>query len=155
MFVKKPLRDQLICFAHFVGMFPLAVHFLPKYCLKVCFSTLFAAVLKFFLPITTFAISGAANSNKSPPAAGTIYSSKKGKTVLSKTCARAPSPHAYCQPMPLLVLKQPSCKVFRLEMNAGVFSKQQNKMGDTDSCKGYFFYRSCLSKQCEYFEKNV
>ena len=84
MFVKTSLRDRLICFVDFVGMILLAVFFLfpsPNGFFRVCFPTLFAAVLKFFLPLTTSAISGTANSNKSAPtrfAAGTIYLRKNG-----------------------------------------------------------------------------
>ena len=106
MFVKMSLRDRLICFADFVGMTLLAVLFLlplPNCFLKVCFPTLFAAVLK-FLPLTTSAISGTANSYKSAPtplAAGTIYLSKNGIAVLPITCASAPNPHPRCPPKPL------------------------------------------------------
>ena len=52
----------------------------PNCFFRVYFPTLFAAVLKFFLPLTTSAISGTAKSNKSAPtrfAAGTIYLRKK------------------------------------------------------------------------------
>ena len=52
----------------------------PNCFLRVCFPTLFAAVLKDFLPLTTSAISGTANSNKSVPtrfAAGTIFLRKR------------------------------------------------------------------------------
>ena len=61
------LRDRL---TFFVGMTLLAVLFLlplPNCFLKVCLPTLFAAVLKFFLRLTTSAYSGTANSNKSAP----------------------------------------------------------------------------------------
>ena len=77
MFVKVSLRDKLICFADFVGMTLLACRTpmapflfllpLPNYFLKVCLPTLFAAVLKFILPLTTSATSGTATSNKSAP----------------------------------------------------------------------------------------
>ena len=79
MFVKMSLQDRLTCFADFVGMTLLARLFLlplPNCFLRVCLPTLFAAVLMFFLPLTTSAISGTANSNKSAPrrfATGTIY----------------------------------------------------------------------------------
>ena len=123
MFVKMSLRDRLICFADFVGMTLLSVLFLlplPNCFLRVCLPTLFAAVLIFFLPLTTSAISGTANSNKSAPtrfAAGTIYLRKNGIAVLPITCASAPNPvhvvdqHLYSMES-LLVLKQPSCNVF-------------------------------------------
>ena len=121
MFVKTSLRDRLICFADFVGMnllgcrTPMApfLFLLPAvrlrlpspYCfLKVCLPTLFAVVLKFFLPLTTSAISGTANCNKSAPtrfAAGTIFSRENGIAVLPITCAGAPSPRPRCRPTPL------------------------------------------------------
>ena len=114
MFVKMSLRDRLICFADFVGMTLLAVLFLlppvllrlppPNCFLKVCLPTLFAADLIFFLPLTTSANSGTANSNKSVPtrfAAGTIYLRKNGITVLPITCASAPNPRPRCRPTPL------------------------------------------------------
>ena len=73
------LRDRLVCFADFVGMNLLACRTpaapFNQLFLSVCLTTLFAAVLKFFLTLTTYAISDTANSNKSEPtrfAAGTI-----------------------------------------------------------------------------------
>ena len=82
MFVKIFLRDTLVCIADFVGMTMLALCFvlpLPICSLTVCFPTLLAAVLKIFLRLTTYAIPGAANSDKSPLicfAAGTIFYAK-------------------------------------------------------------------------------
>ena len=107
MFVKMSLRDRLNCFAVFVGMTLLALRFLlpsPNCFFRVRFLTLFAAVLNFFLPLTTSAISGTANSNKSAPtrfAAGTIYLRKSGIAVLPITCASAPNPRPRCRPTPL------------------------------------------------------
>ena len=72
------LRGRLVCFADFIGMILLAVLFLlplPNCFPRVCPQTIFAAVWKISLPLTTTAVSGAANSNKSAPtrvAAGTI-----------------------------------------------------------------------------------
>ena len=109
MFVKMSHRDRLDCLVDFVGMIllcllpPLLLP-LPNCFLRVCFPTLFAAVLKFFLPLTTYAISGTANSIKSAPtrfAAGTVYLRKDGIAVLPITCASAPSPRPRCQPTPL------------------------------------------------------
>ena len=122
MFVKMSLCDQLDCL-DFVGMVLLPVFFLlpacrtPRtpfrlrlpspspYCFfRVCFPTFFAAVLEFFLPQTTSAFSGKANSNKSAPtrfAAVTIYLRKKGITFLPKTCARTPNPLPLCLPTTL------------------------------------------------------
>ena len=79
MFVKRSLRDRLICFADFRRKSLLAVLF-PATTTQL-FSqslvlTLFAAVLKFFPPLVTSAISGAANSSKSALkrfTAGTMY----------------------------------------------------------------------------------
>ena len=107
MFGKMSLRDRLDCLVDFVGMTLLVVLFLlppPNCFFRVCFPTLFAAVLKFFLPLTTSAISGTANSNKSAPtrfAAGTIYLRKNGIAVLPITCASAPNPRPRCRPTPL------------------------------------------------------
>ena len=116
MFVKTSLRDRLICFADFVGMTLLALFFLlppvpcgslhPTVSSKCVFPlpTLFAAVLIFFLPLKTSAISGTANSNNSAPtrfAAGRIYLRKNGIAVLPITCASAPNPRPRCQPTPL------------------------------------------------------
>ena len=101
------LRDQLICFVNFVGMTLLAVIFLllSLNCFfTVFFPTLFATVLKFFLPLTTPAISGTANSNMSTPmrfAAGTTYLRKNGVAVHPITCARAPKPLPLCLPTAL------------------------------------------------------
>ena len=108
------LRDHLICFADFAGMILLACRTpmapflsllqLPNCFLDVCLSTLFAAVLKLFLPLTASAISGTANSNKSVPtrfAAGTIYLRRNGIAVLPITCASAPNPRPHCRPTPL------------------------------------------------------
>ena len=111
MLVKMSLRDQLGCLADFVGMIllcllsPVRLRLPCSNCfLRVCFPTLFAALLKFFLPLTTSAISGTANSNKSAPtrfAAGTIYLRKNGIAVLPITCGRAPNPRPRRRPTPL------------------------------------------------------
>ena len=114
MFVKLSLRNRLICSADFIGMTLIALFFLlhpvrlrlPSLnCfLRVCLPTLFAAVLKFFLPLTTSATSGTVNSNKSALtrfATGTIYFSKNGFAVLPITCASAPNPRPRCRPTPL------------------------------------------------------
>ena len=109
MFVKMSLRDRLDCLVDFVGMIflcllpPLRLPS-PNCILSVCLPTLFAAVLKFFLPLTTSAISGTVNSNKSTPtrfAAGTTYLRKNGIAVLPITYARAPNPRPRCRPTAL------------------------------------------------------
>ena len=99
---KMSLRDRLICFVDFVRMILLAVLFLlplPNCFRKICLPTFFAAVLKFFLPLTTSSISGTAFSNKSARtrfAAGTIYLRKNGIC-----CENAPNPRPSCRPIPL------------------------------------------------------
>ena len=116
MFVNICLHNRLFCFADFVGRnllacleyassLPPMAPFLfllpmPNCFLSVCLPTLFAAVLVFFLLITTSAISGTANSNKSAPtrlAAGTIYLRKIGIAFLPITCASAPIPRPCCR----------------------------------------------------------
>ena len=131
MFVKMSLRDRLDCLVDFVGMILLAVLFLlavrlrlpypcPNCFFRVCFPTLFAADLKDFLPLITSPISGAANSNKSAPtrfAAWTIYLRKNGIAVpqypvqVHRIPVHVVDQHLYSMEF-LLVLKQPSCKVF-------------------------------------------
>ena len=107
MFVKMSLRDRLDCLVDFVGMILLPVFFLlpsPNCFFRVCFPTIFAAVLKIFLPLTASAISGTAKYNKSAPtrfAAGTTYFWKNGIAVLQITCARAPNPLPLCLPIAL------------------------------------------------------
>ena len=106
------LRHRLICFADFVGNTPLAclpysstlppmapflfLLQLPNCLLRVCLPTLFAAVLKVFLPLATSANSGSANSNQSAPTrfgAETIFLRKIGIAVLPITCASSPNPY--------------------------------------------------------------
>ena len=107
MFVKMSLRNQLTCFVGFVGMTPLAVLFLPPLpnCfLRVCLLTLFAAVLNFFLPLTTSAISGTLNSIKSAPTcftAGTIYLLKNGTAALPITYSSPLNLRTRCRPIVL------------------------------------------------------
>ena len=104
MFAKMSLRDRLGCLVKFVGMILLCLLPPPNCFFRVFFPTLFAAVLNFFLPLTTSAISGTANSNKSAPtrfAAGTTYLRKNGIAVLPITCARAPNPLPLCLPTAL------------------------------------------------------
>ena len=107
MFAKMSLRDRLICLVDFVGKTLLAVLFLlssTNCFFRVCFPTLFAADLKYFLPLITSPVSGAANSNMSTPlhfAAGTIYLRQNGIAVLPITCASAPNPRPSYRPTPL------------------------------------------------------
>ena len=107
MFVKMSFRDRLVCLAGFVRMTLPALFFLlplPNQFLRVCLPKLFAAVLKFFLPLTTSAIFGTANSNKSAPtrfAAGTIYLRRNRIGVFPIACASAPKRQARCRPISL------------------------------------------------------
>ena len=111
---------------------------LPNCFFRVCLPTVSAADLEIFLPLTTSASFGTASSNQSTTtrfAAGTINLHKKGIAVLPITCASA-----RCRPIPQKnkyprVLNQPSCEFFRLEINVGGISKNQNKTSDT---KGIF-----------------
>ena len=146
------LRDRLVCFADFVGMNLLALRFLlptapfrlrlpsPNCFLKVCLPTFFAAVLKFFLPLTTSAISGTANSNKSAPtrfAAGTIYLRKNGIAFPNNLCKCTKSPSTLSTNTSIecnLYFSWSNHLVtsFRLETEVGSFSEHQNKSSDTD-----------------------
>ena len=101
------LRDRLFRSLDLDWMTWLADRFLlpPPSCLfRICVPTFSAAALKFCLPLTTSAISGTANPNKSAPiclAAGTTFFFKKGVAVLSIIWARAPNPRPRCLPIPL------------------------------------------------------
>ena len=74
---------------------------LPNCFPRVCLSR-FAAVLKFFLPFTTSAVSSAAKSNNLAAtrfAAGTKILRKNGFACLATTCASAPNPRPQYRPM--------------------------------------------------------
>ena len=104
LFVRKSLCDRLDCLIDFVGMILFCLLPLPNCFFRVCFLTLFAAVLRVFLPLITSPISGAANSISSAPmrfAAGKKYSSKKGIEALAITYARATYPVVLCLPTAL------------------------------------------------------
>ena len=111
MFEKTSLRDRLDCLVDFVGMIllcllpPVRLRLPSPNCFfRVCFPTLFAAVLKDFLPLITSPNSRAANSNMSAPtrfAAGTTYLREKGTAGLPMTCPRAPNPLPLCLPTAL------------------------------------------------------
>ena len=114
MFVKMSFRRRLICFADLVltnllacrtPMAPLLFLLRLHNCFpRVCLPTLFAAVLKFFLPLPTSAFSGTANSNVSAPtrfAAGTTYLRKNGIAVLPIICGSAPNSRPRCRQTPL------------------------------------------------------
>ena len=145
------LLDRLVCFADFFGMTLLALLFLlplQNCFFGVCLPTLFAAVLNFFLLLTTSAISGTANSTKTAFtrfAAETIYLCKKRIANLQKNLCKCTEPCPRYRPIQryrmeyLIGLKQPSCNVFLLEVNVGAFSKHQNTTTDTYRYKGHFF----------------
>ena len=107
MFVKMLLRERLVCFPFFVELILLALSFLLP--LPFCFliyslPTVFAAVLKLLLPLTTSATSGAANSNKSAPTRfgiAKIYLRKDGVAIFPLLCASAPKPRPRFTPIPL------------------------------------------------------
>ena len=101
----------------------LAVFFLLpllKSFLRVCLPTLFAAVLKLFLPLPTFAISSTAKSNISAPtrfAAGRIKLRKREmrffQIIVQVDRIPAHVDDQYLSSVEsLLVSKQPSCIVF-------------------------------------------
>ena len=105
LFPKMPLRERLVCLVNFIGVILLCLQPLRRCFLRVCFPTLFAAVLKDFLPLTTSPISGAAKSDMSAPmrfAVGTTSLRKKGIAVLALTCARALEPVPLCLLTPLM-----------------------------------------------------
>ena len=151
------LRVRLSCLEDFIGLTLLACRTLraafffllppPNCFLRVCLPTLFAAVLKFFLPLTTSAISGRANSNKSAPrrsAGGTKFLRKIGNAVLPIICASAPNPRPQSTNTSIewnLYLSWSNHLVasFRLEMKVGSFSEHQNQTSETNRYKWYFF----------------
>ena len=148
-FVELSFCDQRSCFADFVGTTLLAVFFLlplPNCFLRVCLPTFFAAVLKFFLPLTTSSICGEAKSNKSAYTGfpiGTILLRKTGNAVLLKTCASA-TPVYFVQQnifrMEFLISRISYLVTsFMLEGNVGSIFKHQNKTSDIDRQKGCFY----------------
>ena len=150
MFVKRSLRDQLICFADFVGITLLALLFLlqlPNCFLRVCRPTLFAAVLNFSPPQTTSATSGTAKSRKLAPkrcASETINLCKNGNTVLPIILCKCPVS------LPTLLTNTSIewnlylswsnhlVRTFRTKMNVAGFPKHQKKRSDANRYKGYF-----------------
>ena len=151
MFVKLSFRDRLISFADLVGMTLLSLFVLlplPNCFLRVCLPTLFAAFLLFFLPLTTSAHSGTANSNKSAPtrfAAGLIYLRKEGNCGSpNDLCKCAKSPSTLSSNISIewnhfLSWSHHLLTSFRLKMNVGGFSKHQSKRRDTSRYNVNFF----------------
>ena len=178
MFVKMSLRDRVICFADFAGMtllfclpyansLPPMAPFLflqpvPNCFPRVCLRTIFAAVLKVFLPLTTSANSGTATSNKSAPtrfADGTIYLRKNWIAVLPITCevhqilVHLVDQHLYRMEA-LVVLEQPSCNVFYVRNECWKLFWKSKQDEWYRQIQTVFFHRSCLSSQYEHYEKN-
>ena len=138
MFVKMALRDRLDCLVDFIGLIllrlllpclPTALRLPSPNCfLRVCFPTLFAAVLNDFLQLITSLLSGIAKSNMSAPmrfAAGKTYLRKK-ELVFSQKLVQEPQipfPSVF-QPLYsmdfLLVLKQPPCSVVRVRIECWI-----------------------------------
>ena len=134
---KMFLRDLLVYSADFVGMTLLAFLFLLPLVnsfLRVCLPTLFAAVLSFFLPPTTSAMSGTANFNKSAPRflqLGRYFYAKRtcGSPNIMWKCTESPSMLSanYSVEWNLyLSWSNHFVTSFRLKMNVEGFSKHQN-----------------------------
>ena len=144
MFVKMSLCHRLICFADFVGMTllvacrtPMAPFFfvLP---LSNCLPTHFAAVLKFILPLTTSAISGAATSNtytfcswddifwQNWICSSPIYLCKCTESRSTLSTKTSIERNLYLSWSNHLVTS------FRLKLNVGGFCEHQNKTSETD-----------------------
>ena len=150
--VKMSLRDQLVCFADFLGMTLLAILFLlplPNCFLRVGLPTPFVAVLKFFLPLTTSAVSGAANSIKWAPtrfAPGRTYLlfAEKGNCCspnnLCKTTESSSALSTNTSIVWNLYLSWSNHLVtwFWFKMKIGSFSKLEKKLNSTHRYKGYF-----------------
>ena len=145
-----PHRDWLDCLEDFVGLTLLALLFLlplPNCFLRVCLPTLFAAVLKFFLPLTISAFSDTSKSNKSAPtclAAETRHFHKKvnwssHKNLCMCTKTAPTSTETAMEKKLSLSWSNLLVKYFRLETNVRGFSNHPNKTSDTNRYKGYFF----------------
>ena len=126
---------------------------LPNCFFGICLPALFAAVLNFFVPLTTSAISGVTKSNKSALtrfAAGTLYLRKKNcnsHKYLGKCTKSASTFWTTSSTEWNLYLSWSNYLVtyFGLEMIVGGFSKYQNKTSDTDRRNG--FYLSARASQ--------
>ena len=166
------LHDRLSCFADFVRMTLHELRFLlppcPQYAsyvpssspfrlrlpspncfLIVCLPTLFAAVLIFFLPLTTSAISGTVNTYAFC-SWDDIFTQKgncSSPNNLSK-CTQSSSTLSTNNSIEWnLYLSRSNHLVtsFRLQMNVGGFCEYQNKTTDTDRYKKDFF-TACVSQ---------
>ena len=121
-------RDYLVCFAVFVGMTLQALRFLlpnPNCSRRVCLATRFAAVLIFFILLTTSPFSVTTSSNKSDPRNLQLgrYIYAKGEFRFSQEFVqvhriptRVVDQYLYRMDS-LLVLKQPSSNVLDMVRN--------------------------------------
>ena len=158
MFVKVSLRDWLalqillkwLCLPAFLCLWvpSISKQLPPPNCfLKVCLPMLRAAVLKFYLPLTTSAISGAAFPTQSTHnfcGWGDIFTLKGNcgfpNTLYECTESTSTMPTNTSIEWNLyLSWSNHLVTSFRLEMNVGGFSEHQNKTSDTDRYKGHFF----------------
>ena len=162
------LRDWLLCFEDSVGMTLLAALFLLPLTicfLRACLPTLFAAVVKFFLLLTSSSISVASNSNKWEPtrfAAGTILSRENGIVVLPITFGSAPNPRSRCRPLTSiewnlhLSWSNHLVTSFRLKNIVRRFSEYQKNLSTGSRLKGFvslllsltsmwILWKNCLS----------
>ena len=119
---------------------------LPNCFLRVCPPTLFAAVLKFFLSLTTSAISG--KSQKVSIYAicswDDIFTQKWNCSSPKNLCNWIETPSTLSTNTSIgwnLYFSWSNHLVpsFRLEINVGSFFEHQNKTSDTNRHKGYFF----------------
>ena len=150
MFVKLSLRDQLVCFAEYVGKILHAVVFLlplHNFFLRVCLPTTFTAVLIFFLPLMTCEISRAAILKKSTPTifARAIFFTPKWicgslKKLFKFSESRSTLSTNTLTELNLYWSWSNLCVAsFSLEMNFGRSPNYENKRKDTDRYKRCFF----------------
>ena len=89
MFVEMFSRDRPVCFAASAGMIFFFYYLYPAVFSSVCLSTIFAALLIFYLPLTVSAFSGARKVNKSVARyVGTTYYAKM-EMPFSRVCLQA------------------------------------------------------------------
>ena len=111
------LRHRLDCLLDFVILILLCLLPLPNCVFRVCFPTLFAAVLKDFLPLIFSPILCAANSNKSAPMRLWMTYLRKKELQFSQKLVKEPQIPLLSVFQPfystkiLFVLKQPSCSI--------------------------------------------
>ena len=145
---KRPFVTNWF-FADFVGMTLLEFFFLlplPNSFLKVYFLIFLAAVLNLFLPLTTSAISDAAIgqvSNYAFSSWNDVFLQIWNCNSPNKFCMCTESPstfptNTFIELNLYLSRSNHSVTSFRLERNAGVFSKHQNKTSGTERYKGFF-----------------